>query len=119
VIIVGGASGIGREVVLLAAERGAHIVVADLSLEAAQKVADEAEDYWRQGMRCGYCRSTFASAMRSRLLLNAVAVKAFGGIDMLINTAAMFPSSPDGTISDAQWAHDTRGERDLELPAHG
>ena len=28
----------------------------------------------------------------------------FGGIDILINTAAMFPSSPDGVISDAQWA---------------
>src|SRR6202034_3638646 len=28
----------------------------------------------------------------------------FGGIDILINTAALFPSSPDGIISDAQWA---------------
>ncbi len=28
----------------------------------------------------------------------------FGGIDILINTAALFPSSPDGVISDAQWA---------------
>ena len=32
------------------------------------------------------------------------AVRQFGGIDILINTAALFPSSPDGTISDAQWA---------------
>ena len=31
-------------------------------------------------------------------------IKQFGGIDILINTAAMFPSSPDGIISDAQWA---------------
>ncbi len=29
---------------------------------------------------------------------------AFGGIDILINTAALFPSSPDGVITDAQWA---------------
>src|SRR5579875_1059523 len=43
VLVVGGASGIGRETVLLAAQRGAHIVVADLSQEAAQKVADEAK----------------------------------------------------------------------------
>jgi NAD(P)-dependent dehydrogenase (short-subunit alcohol dehydrogenase family) len=27
-----------------------------------------------------------------------------GGIDILIETAALFPSSPDGTITDAQWA---------------
>ena len=33
-----------------------------------------------------------------------VAVEAFGGVDILINTAALFPSSPDGVISDAMWA---------------
>jgi NAD(P)-dependent dehydrogenase (short-subunit alcohol dehydrogenase family) len=32
------------------------------------------------------------------------AVKQFGGVDILINTAALFPSSPDGIITDAQWA---------------
>ncbi len=31
-------------------------------------------------------------------------VAAFGGIDILINTAALFPSSPDGVVSDAMWA---------------
>src|SRR5256884_6478558 len=27
----------------------------------------------------------------------------YGGIDILINTAAVFPSSPDGVIHDGQW----------------
>jgi NAD(P)-dependent dehydrogenase (short-subunit alcohol dehydrogenase family) len=31
------------------------------------------------------------------------AVAAFGGIDIVVNTAAIFPSSPDGTISDSLW----------------
>jgi NAD(P)-dependent dehydrogenase (short-subunit alcohol dehydrogenase family) len=31
------------------------------------------------------------------------AVAAFGGVDMIINTAAIFPSSPDGHINDEQW----------------
>lgn len=31
-------------------------------------------------------------------------IRQFGGVDILINTAALFPSSPDGVISDAQWA---------------
>jgi rhamnose utilization protein RhaD (predicted bifunctional aldolase and dehydrogenase)/NAD(P)-dependent dehydrogenase (short-subunit alcohol dehydrogenase family) len=102
VLVVGGASGIGREVVLLAAERGAHIVVADLSLEAAQKVADEAK---------AIAGKEFAVATKiditNRETIKAAleaTVQAFGGIDILINTAAMFPSSPDGTISDALWA---------------
>ena len=32
------------------------------------------------------------------------AINAFGGVDILVNTAALFPSSPDGIISDTMWA---------------
>jgi rhamnose utilization protein RhaD (predicted bifunctional aldolase and dehydrogenase)/NAD(P)-dependent dehydrogenase (short-subunit alcohol dehydrogenase family) len=101
-LIVGGASGIGRETVLLAAERGAHIVVADLSLEAAQQVASEA-----QAIGGKECAVAVAIDIRKRDAIKAAlnaTVAAFGGIDLLINTAALFPSSPDGIISDAQWA---------------
>jgi NAD(P)-dependent dehydrogenase (short-subunit alcohol dehydrogenase family) len=101
-LVVGGASGIGREVVLLAAERGAHIVVADLSLEAAQKVADEAKAIG--GKECAVATAIDIrkrDAIKSAL---AATVAAYGGVDLLINTAAIFPSSPDGIISDAQWA---------------
>jgi rhamnose utilization protein RhaD (predicted bifunctional aldolase and dehydrogenase)/NAD(P)-dependent dehydrogenase (short-subunit alcohol dehydrogenase family) len=102
VLVVGGASGIGREVVLLAAERGAHIVVADLSQDAAQKVADEAKKIG--GPECAVATAIDIRKRDAiRAALNAT-VAAFGGIDLLINTAAMFPSSPDGIITDAQWA---------------
>ncbi|MBB5064807.1 bifunctional rhamnulose-1-phosphate aldolase/short-chain dehydrogenase [Granulicella mallensis] len=101
VLVVGGASGIGRETVLLAAERGAHIVVADLSLEAAQKVADEAKAIG--GKECAVAavidirkRDAIKSALDAT-------IAAFGGIDILVNTAAIFPTSPDGIITDAQW----------------
>jgi NAD(P)-dependent dehydrogenase (short-subunit alcohol dehydrogenase family) len=30
-------------------------------------------------------------------------VAVFGGLDIVVNTAAIFPSSPDGQISDGQW----------------
>jgi rhamnose utilization protein RhaD (predicted bifunctional aldolase and dehydrogenase)/NAD(P)-dependent dehydrogenase (short-subunit alcohol dehydrogenase family) len=100
-LIVGGASGIGRETALLAAERGAHLVVADLSLEAAQKVADECKAIGGKE-----CAVAVAIDIRKRDAIKAAlatTVAAFGGIDLLINTAAIFPSSPDGIISDAQW----------------
>ena len=42
VVVVGGASGIGREVALLLAKRGAHVVVADLNAASAEAVAKEA-----------------------------------------------------------------------------
>jgi rhamnose utilization protein RhaD (predicted bifunctional aldolase and dehydrogenase)/NAD(P)-dependent dehydrogenase (short-subunit alcohol dehydrogenase family) len=101
-LIVGGGSGIGREVALLAAERGAHVVVADRDTAGAQSVAEEVAKL------AGKEAVTFVSIdIRSRDAIKAAlaaTVKQFGGIDILINTAAMFPSSPDGIISDALWA---------------
>ena len=100
-VIVGGGSGIGREAALQAAQRGAHVVVADRDLGAAQTVVAEV------GAFCSK-ESVFALALdirdreSIRRGLHAV-VAAFGGFDCLINTAALFPSSPDGRISDEQW----------------
>jgi len=101
VLVVGGASGIGRETVLLAAERGAHIVVADLSQEAAQKVAEEAKAIG--GKECAVAT---AIDIRKRDAIKSAleaTIAAFGGIDILVNTAAIFPTSPDGVITDSQW----------------
>ncbi len=102
VLIVGGGSGIGREVALLAAERGAHIVVADRDVAGAEKVAEEVR------LLAGKETVSWTGIdIRDRKTIKAAldaTIKQFGGIDILINTAALFPSSPDGVISDAQWA---------------
>ncbi len=101
-LVVGGGSGIGREVALVAAARGAHVMVADRDLGAAEKVAGEVSNTASKEMV-----AASAVDIRSReAILKAVraTVAAFGGIDILINTAAMFPSSPDGVVSDAMWA---------------
>ena len=101
-LIVGGGNGIGREVALLAAGRGAHIMVADRDLAAAETVAAEARK-----LAGKEAAAATAIDIRDRAAISAAleaTVKAFGGLDILINTAAMFPASPDGVISDAQWA---------------
>jgi NAD(P)-dependent dehydrogenase (short-subunit alcohol dehydrogenase family) len=101
VLVVGGASGIGREVVLMAAARGAHIVVADREQDAANKVAAEAQAIaGREAAVATRIDIRDRAAIRSAL---DATVAAYGGIDILVNTAALFPSSPDGVISDAQW----------------
>jgi NAD(P)-dependent dehydrogenase (short-subunit alcohol dehydrogenase family) len=102
VLVVGGASGIGREVVLMAAERGAHVVVADRELEAATKVAAEAQKAAGREVAVA-ARVDIRDRTSIRAALEAT-VAAYGGVDILINTAALFASSPDGTVSDAQWS---------------
>jgi rhamnose utilization protein RhaD (predicted bifunctional aldolase and dehydrogenase)/NAD(P)-dependent dehydrogenase (short-subunit alcohol dehydrogenase family) len=102
VLVVGGASGIGREVVLMAAARGAHVVVADREMDAASKVADEAQAIaGREAVIATKIDIRDRAAIRAAL---DATITAYGGVDILINTAALFPSSPDGVISDAQWA---------------
>jgi rhamnose utilization protein RhaD (predicted bifunctional aldolase and dehydrogenase)/NAD(P)-dependent dehydrogenase (short-subunit alcohol dehydrogenase family) len=101
-LIVGGGSGIGREVVLLAAERGAHVVVADRDIKGAEAVANEAAAlYGKEFVTWTSIDIRDRNAIKSAL---DATIRQFGGVDILINTAALFPSSPDGIISDAQWA---------------
>ncbi len=102
-LIVGGASGIGRAAALIAAERGAHIMVADRDLTGAETVAQEARTIAGNKETVAATsvdirdRSSIAAALRET-------VARFGGLDILINTAAIFPSSPQGAISDAMWS---------------
>jgi NAD(P)-dependent dehydrogenase (short-subunit alcohol dehydrogenase family) len=102
VLVVGGGSGIGREVALLAAERGAHVMVADRDETSAAKVADELKSVTSKE----FVASTVVDIRDRAAIAKALkaTVAAFGGIDVLINTAAMFPSSSDGAVSDAMWS---------------
>jgi rhamnose utilization protein RhaD (predicted bifunctional aldolase and dehydrogenase)/NAD(P)-dependent dehydrogenase (short-subunit alcohol dehydrogenase family) len=101
-LVVGGASGIGRDVALQLAKRGAHVVVADLALAAAQEAASEAaraasaEKVLAVTLNLG-SRDTIRDAI-------AAAVLTFGGLDIVINTAAIFPTPPPGTPPEQVWS---------------
>jgi rhamnulose-1-phosphate aldolase/alcohol dehydrogenase len=102
VMVVGGGSGIGRATAVDAARRGAHVVVADRNREQAEATAQLArqqagkEAALAVAMDIGE-RSSIRQALRE-------AVAAYGGLDVLVNTAAVFPSSASGQIDDAAWA---------------
>jgi NAD(P)-dependent dehydrogenase (short-subunit alcohol dehydrogenase family) len=100
--VIGGASGIGREVALLLARKGGHIVVADFDHAGAEKVAGEAaatssrEQVAHTNVDLGSSES-LAEAVKLTVLQ-------FGGIDAIVNTAAIYPvPGIDGELSDAQW----------------
>jgi rhamnose utilization protein RhaD (predicted bifunctional aldolase and dehydrogenase)/NAD(P)-dependent dehydrogenase (short-subunit alcohol dehydrogenase family) len=100
-LVVGGASGIGREVAHLAATRGAHVFVADRNAEGAAQAAMELASVTSAEF-AGSSGVDIRSRESIREMLSAAAL-AFGGIDILINTAALFPATADGVIPDEMW----------------
>lgn len=82
-IVTGGADGIGKATALLLAEAGAHIVIADLNIEKAQKVVQEVEQI---GVRA---LAVQCNILDDQSLVNLVdlTVKTFGTVNILINNA--------------------------------
>jgi rhamnulose-1-phosphate aldolase/alcohol dehydrogenase len=103
VVIVGGGSGIGREVALLLARKGAHIVVADADAESAVRVAAEAGKLSSADMAIGTAVDLGSPDSLARAA--ALATKQFGGIDAIVNTAAIYPvPCADGRLTESQLA---------------
>ena len=101
-LVVGGGSGIGREVALQLARRGAHVVVADLDHAAANDAAREAAKHSSAEMVLATVlnlgsRESIREAMRQTILT-------FGGLDIVINTAAIYPTPAPGTPAEQVWS---------------
>ncbi len=101
-LVVGAASGIGREVAQMAAARGAHVMVADRDQAGAERVAEAlkavvpAESVVSVGVDIT-SREAIVKAIKAT-------VAAFGGIDILINSAAMYPVGEGDVVPDRLWA---------------
>jgi rhamnose utilization protein RhaD (predicted bifunctional aldolase and dehydrogenase)/NAD(P)-dependent dehydrogenase (short-subunit alcohol dehydrogenase family) len=102
-LIIGGGSGIGKEVALLLAKKGAHLVIADMNEHAAQDVSREAANVSSSDavsfIRLNLSDSESIAAAGKHAALH------FGGLDGIVNTAAIFPVGSDskGQLSDEQW----------------
>jgi NAD(P)-dependent dehydrogenase (short-subunit alcohol dehydrogenase family) len=101
VVVVGGASGIGREVALQIAKRGGHVVVADMNVASAEDAAKEAATLSSKEMVLATAldltsRESIAAAFRAT-------VDRFGGIDAIVNTAAIYPTPAPGTPPEDTW----------------
>lgn len=99
-IITGGASGIGEAIATVFAEHGAHVVIADLQLDAATTVCHAIQ------------RSTGAQALAIEVSVSnkpqvdaAVdqAVQVFGRIDILVNCAGMLKPRLFVDFPEAEW----------------
>ncbi len=115
VVVIGAASGIGKETAHRVAREGAHVVCVDMKIEAAQTTAKEITDKLGHGIGvagsglsgCGpalglACNITDRASVRA--MLDQVAL-AYGGFDSICVTAGVFwPSDTTGHIPDDKWA---------------
>jgi rhamnulose-1-phosphate aldolase/alcohol dehydrogenase len=114
VVIVGAGSGIGKVTATRVAKEGAHVVCADLSLEAANATAKELTDKYGLGIgvagtgisNCGPAIGLQVDVTKResvREMFKQI-ILAYGGIDHVIVTAGIF-FSPDleGHITDDKW----------------
>ncbi len=102
-LIIGGASGIGREAAFLLAKRGAHLVVADFDEAGAKKVAEHAGSLSNPEFIVSTSVDLSSAESLSETLRRAILE--FGGLDIVVNTAAIYPvPGSNGELSDSLWA---------------
>jgi len=99
-VVTGAAQGIGRAIAEILAQRGAHVVVADLQVEKAEATAKEiAADTGRQAIavQVDVANNDSAKAMIDR------AMAEFGRIDILVNNAGITRDNLIMRIREADW----------------
>ena len=102
-LIVGAGSGIGRATAVMAASRGAHVMVADRDAQAAAGAVEDARAAAGSAEAVATCAIDITSRGSVRGALRET-VRVFGGVDVVINTAAVF-MAPDvsGEFRDEMW----------------
>lgn len=98
-VVTGGASGIGRGIARRLAERGAHVVIADIEERALEEAAAE--------IGAAGIRTDVSDPASVRALAGQV-VERFGKVHLVFNNAGVAPESrlADMTLADWQWILD-------------
>lgn len=109
-VVTGGARGLGKAIALRLAEAGADVVIADLDAGlAAEAAADVSARF------AGRAKGVHMDVTDSASVASAAqeAVDAFGGVDIWVNNAGIFPAVPVLQTPDDTWeqvfAVNTRG----------
>lgn len=98
-VVVGGTSGIGLELAKGLAKAGADVVATGRRADLTKKAADEIKAIGRRSLDVT-CDVTDESSIEK--LLDAVRV-AFGGVQILVNSAGRTKRTPTLEVSDEEW----------------
>lgn len=99
--VTGGAGGIGSETCRTFARQGAHVIIADLNLEGADKVAQEINT--EIGMPCAVAVKMDVTDEQQIISAFETAALAFGGVDIVVNNAGLATSSPFEETTLKEW----------------
>lgn len=100
IFVTGGAMGMGEAVVLLAAERGAKVVVADVNMQAAQKIVDKVKTAGGEAtaVKCDVSSNNEVEAAIK------FTVDTYGKLDAAFNNAGIQPRPNKlGDLSEAEF----------------
>jgi NAD(P)-dependent dehydrogenase (short-subunit alcohol dehydrogenase family) len=98
-IVTGGAAGIGRSIALALAGEGADVAIADLQTAKAEAVARQIREQGRRALAltCDVGYSDQVDQMVAR------AVDGLGGLDILVNNAAVIAQGLFWETTDREW----------------
>lgn len=114
VLVVGAGNGIGKSTAFRVAKEGAHVICADVSLEAAQATAKELTAIYGAGIGvagtgisgCGPAIGLGVDITKRESVKELLkqATLAYGGIDSIIVTAGVYvPPDAAGNLADDKW----------------
>ncbi|MFF1883082.1 SDR family NAD(P)-dependent oxidoreductase [Pseudarthrobacter sp. NPDC058196] len=109
-VVTGGAQGLGKAIAFRLAEAGASVLIGDINADRAQATADDIAARFPVRALGVAMDVTDADSVRAAA---ATASEEYGGIDIWVNNAGIFPSVPVLQTSDGTWeqvfAVNTRG----------
>ncbi len=102
-LVTGSANGMGRGIALKFAEQGCNLIINDLTLEGAQRVAGEVKALGRKAIAA---KADITNGAEIEIMTEA-ALKEFGRIDILVNNAGGVPGTAgrgnSDNITEAEW----------------
>src|SRR4030043_2212712 len=98
-IVTGGAMGIGEAIVERLAQAGASVMITDVNSDAARQASERIN---ASGGKVQFIKADAGSVADAERVVQST-VKAFGRLDVLVNSAGIYPFSKALEISEEMW----------------